>query len=129
MRMSGYHDKVFLSLLFSMLFLLMGLEVVLGVSWLEKHGMVVCNWKNMTMEFEWNGQQQLLQGLDDPPIQLTSMEALSKQPRQIRAIFFVCFQAVIEENHHDLPIDLQQLLNNCEDIFQEPNKLPPIREI
>ena len=107
----------------------MGLEVMLGVSWLENLGMVVFNRKNMIMEVEWNGQQQLLQGLDDPSIQATSMEALSKKLRQIHAIFVVCFQASIEENHHDLSIDLQQLLNNYEDVFQEPNQLPPTREI
>ena len=29
------------------------LDIVLGVQWLELLGSVVCNWKTLTMEFEW----------------------------------------------------------------------------
>ena len=32
---------------------LRGLDMVLGIQWLEMLGSVVCNWKQMTMEFEW----------------------------------------------------------------------------
>ncbi|KAJ0009874.1 hypothetical protein Pint_33368 [Pistacia integerrima] len=32
---------------------LTGLDLVLGVQWLEQLGLVVCDWKKMTMEFQW----------------------------------------------------------------------------
>lgn len=35
---------------------LTGLDIVLGVQWLELLGSVVCNWKQMTMEFQWGNQ-------------------------------------------------------------------------
>ncbi|KAK0603526.1 hypothetical protein LWI29_005918 [Acer saccharum] len=31
---------------------LIGLDLVLGVHWLEQLGTVVCNWKQLTMEFQ-----------------------------------------------------------------------------
>ena len=35
---------------------LIGLDMVLGVHWLEQLGTVVCDWKRMTMEFSWKDQ-------------------------------------------------------------------------
>lgn len=39
---------------------LIGLDMVLGVQWLEQLGTVMCDWKRMAMEFSWNGQRQQL---------------------------------------------------------------------
>jgi hypothetical protein len=39
---------------------LCGLDLVLGVQWLEQLGTVACDWKKMTMEFMWNNQMQKL---------------------------------------------------------------------
>ena len=33
-----------------------GLDLVLGVQWLETLGPVVCNWRQLTMEFKWDHQ-------------------------------------------------------------------------
>lgn len=30
-----------------------GLDLVLGIQWLEQSGIVVCNWKDLTMQFQW----------------------------------------------------------------------------
>ncbi|KAK8482065.1 hypothetical protein V6N11_063350 [Hibiscus sabdariffa] len=38
---------------------LRGLDLVLGVHWLEQLGTVVCNWKQLTMEFQWNNETQI----------------------------------------------------------------------
>ncbi|PNX55392.1 hypothetical protein L195_g049021, partial [Trifolium pratense] len=39
-----------------------GLDVVLGVSWLCTLGKVVLDWKDLTMQFWYNGQKVVLQG-------------------------------------------------------------------
>lgn len=48
---------------------LTGLDLALGVQWLEQLGTMVCNWKKMTMEFQWKNKAQKLQGPDTSPIQ------------------------------------------------------------
>lgn len=48
---------------------LMGLDMVLGIQWLERLGDVNCNWKNLTMKFNWGGRYQCLKGINSPLIQ------------------------------------------------------------
>ncbi|KAL8115464.1 hypothetical protein AgCh_022091 [Apium graveolens] len=36
---------------------LIGLDMVLGVQWLQQLGSVVCDWRNLTMEFCWEGRR------------------------------------------------------------------------
>jgi hypothetical protein len=35
---------------------LVGLDMMLGIQWLEMLGYVVCNWKQLTMDFHWDKQ-------------------------------------------------------------------------
>ncbi|RVW67435.1 Retrovirus-related Pol polyprotein from transposon 17.6 [Vitis vinifera] len=79
---------------------LAGLDMVLGIQWLEMLGSVVCNWQYLTMDFNWENQARRLQGIQGP-IQATSLETIAKEHRQ----------------------------GEFEDVFQEPCKLPPLREI
>ncbi|RVW92516.1 Retrovirus-related Pol polyprotein from transposon 297 [Vitis vinifera] len=79
---------------------LAGLDMVLGIQWLEMLGSVVCNWQYLTMDFNWENQARRLQGIQGP-IQATSLETIAKEHRQ----------------------------GEFEDVFQEPFKLPPLREI
>lgn len=45
----------------------MGLDLVLGVHWLEALGTMMCDWKKLTMKFQWQNKPQLLHGLGAPP--------------------------------------------------------------
>ncbi|KAJ0095894.1 hypothetical protein Patl1_15297 [Pistacia atlantica] len=70
--------------------LLTGLDLVLGVQWLEQLWTVVCNWKKITMEFQWQNQFQNLQGVNAQLIQVASLRAVSKEVRQGSSMFAVC---------------------------------------
>jgi hypothetical protein len=37
-----------------------GLDVVLGIQWLKNLGPVICDWKNMTMSFQWDNKNIML---------------------------------------------------------------------
>ena len=50
-----------------------GLDMVLGIQWLETLGSVVCDWKKRTMDFIWEQQPKKLQGIKIPPIQDTTL--------------------------------------------------------
>lgn len=52
---------------------LTGLDLVLGVQWLEQLGPVVCEWKMMTLEFQWANKPQLLQGNRTDNLQQASL--------------------------------------------------------
>jgi len=69
-RCKGQFEDVHIDLydtLFSLTFYslpLTGLDVVMGIQWLELLGSVVCVWKRLTMEFVWEGQTKRLVGID-----------------------------------------------------------------
>ncbi|RVW93094.1 Retrovirus-related Pol polyprotein from transposon 17.6 [Vitis vinifera] len=108
---------------------LTGLDLVLGVQWLEQLGTIVCNWKKLTMEFQWENQTHKLQGTNTQTIQVASLKAVSKELRQGRSMFAICLQSTSNEIQQTIHLDMQQLIKAFEDIFREPNQLPPAREI
>lgn len=42
---------------------LVGLDLVMGVQWLESRGPMLCDWKAQTLQFQWMGHTILLNGL------------------------------------------------------------------
>lgn len=93
----------------------MGLDVVLGVQWLENLGIVTCDWKKLTMVFQWNNQRWLLYGLDAPPNQAASLEEISKKTSTADSV--------------TANPGLQKLLTEFLGLFHEPNQLAPTRKI
>jgi hypothetical protein len=67
---------------------LVGLDMVLGVQWLEMLGSVVCNWKQLTMDFHWDKQARRLQGINQP-IQATTLASITKEMRQGQLLFAI----------------------------------------
>ena len=78
LRCQGRYDKVrveFQGTEFYLTFFslpLIGLDLVLGVQWLEMLSFVVCNWKQLTMDFIWKNENQRLQGVDMQKIRVAS---------------------------------------------------------
>ncbi|KAJ8765745.1 hypothetical protein K2173_014867 [Erythroxylum novogranatense] len=108
---------------------IMGLDMVLGIQWLQQLGDVNCNWKHLTMKFYWDGQLQFLKGIDSQIIQPYSSKKMTKELRQGSSIFAICFQMQQELLLEGIHLDMQQLLHQYADIYQHPTELPPEREI
>ena len=106
-----------------------GLDLVLGVQWLETLGSVVCNWRQLTMEFKWEHQVRKLQGTHHQHIQTASLKELTKELRQGQSLFAVYMHNATSIVHEGMPPDMQGLLEEYTDIFEEPTKLPPAREV
>ena len=102
---------------------------MLGVQWLEQLGIVVCNWKKLTMVFQWENQTHKLQGTNTQIIQVASLKVVSKELRQGSSMFAIYLQSTSNEVQQAIHLDIQQLIKAFEDIFQEPNQLPLAREI
>ncbi|KAJ0095181.1 hypothetical protein Patl1_15035 [Pistacia atlantica] len=81
----GRYDKVRVELQGTEFYLtlfslpLSGLDLVLGIQWLEILGSVVCNWKQLTMDFIWKNQDRRLQGVAVQTIQAVSPKMLSRK--------------------------------------------------
>jgi hypothetical protein len=71
---------------------LTGLDVVLGIQWLELLGSVVYDWKQLTMEFLWENQPRRLIGIDIQDIREASLQELSRMTQPGQALFALCFQ-------------------------------------
>ena len=107
---------------------LVGLDVVLGVHWLEQLGTVLCNWKKLTMEFQWCNQHHVLQGMGTS-IQPTSRKAIAKDVRQGSSMVAICMQSLAIPQEQNVNPELKQVLEDFADLFQEPTQLPPTREV
>jgi len=81
------------------------------------------------MAFLWKNQHHQLEGIDNQSIQLIKFKAISKEMKHGNSIFAVCLQAAREDMPQSTQPDIQQLLQEFEDIYQEPKQLPPQREI
>ncbi|CAL9234153.1 unnamed protein product [Arabidopsis halleri] len=94
---------------------LTGLDVVLGIQWLEQLGPTICDWKAKSMRFLWAGTEQMLTGLQQP----------------IHLNFLKNYEWARPGNDvvSGLPTDLRCLLHDFSSIFETPTQLPPQREI
>lgn len=108
---------------------LIELDLVLGIQWLKQLGIVVCNWKKMTMEFQWQNQPQMIQRTNEHAIQVASLKATAKELMQRSSMFSICVQPLGKTTQQDVHPDMQQLLESFDDIFQGPKQLPQTREV
>ncbi|KAK9209596.1 hypothetical protein WN944_001963 [Citrus x changshan-huyou] len=81
------------------------------------------------MEFDWGNQRRYLQGISLQSLQTASPTEISKEIWQGNEAFAICLHTKLEEALRAVPTDMQQLLKDYEEIFQEPTKLPPSRGI
>ena len=110
---------------------LSGLDVVLGVSWLEKLGPILCDWKAQSMKFKWAEKQIEVHGLHRGPIGKVQSREIEREARQGQSIFALTIQSSEnrESYREQIPPPIQKLLDNFEPVFQTPTTLPPRRDI
>ncbi|KAH9753704.1 hypothetical protein KPL71_015173 [Citrus sinensis] len=99
------------------------------VQWLEMLGSVVCNWKQLTMDFTWENKSCRLQVIGPQSIQTASLTEITKELRQGQSGFAICFHVNVEDSLNTTTPDMQDLLKEYNTLFQKPTKLPPRREI
>ena len=87
-----------------------GLDLVLGIQWLEKLGSVVCNWKQLTMEFQWDNKPRKLQGSASQSIEPATHEEISKELRNGNCVHAICFQLEGESIKKEMHPDIKLLL-------------------
>ena len=111
-------------------------DVILGVAWLEKLGMVLTDWKKQIMKFEVKGEPVTLTG--DPSLihAQVSLKVMKKMLRQNSSGFLVECNAMKvdsqlpgeeEKTVELIPPFVTPVLEQFGSIFEVPCELPPAR--
>ncbi|KAK1653770.1 hypothetical protein QYE76_071575 [Lolium multiflorum] len=105
-------------------------DVILGMQWLEQFGLMQTHWAQKWFQFEWNGKQCRLQGLQPNTKQcdVISPEELKSMYQQDSIYYMVqLYFTVDKDTQKTVPHIVSMVLNSFEDVFAEPTGLPPHR--
>lgn len=103
---------------------LAGLNIVLGVKWLETLGPTICDWKAQSIQIMWEGQTHLLQGVQAATIHAIGPQEIIKEARQGHLLYALCLSDT-ETQIPQVADDLKALIHDFDDLFQAPTGLPP----
>lgn len=109
-------------------------DAILGFDWMQSHSPMECHWKQKTLQFLENGRHVKRQVLLDPPMQLSLISASkvynATKGNDIWAFVLldhVLPNATTEPDTTKQTPELDQLLQSYEDVFNDPQTLPPHR--
>lgn len=104
-------------------------DIILGVEWLAKLGMVTTNWKVLLMQFTWQGSKVILRG--DPSLErtLVTLKSMMKVIRKKKGGVLIEVMSVKKESEetHQVLEALLGILQQYQQVFQMPAGLPPLR--
>jgi hypothetical protein len=110
-----------------------GVDVVLGVQWLQTLGTYSVNHQEHFIQFKWQGQSYKLDGFQPPQTQVVSSQQMEKMIQKGATAYFIqCQNIAIQESKQDdsKTSDIQDLIQKHKKVFQDlPMELPPQRRI
>lgn len=109
-----------------------GFDLVLGVQWLSALGPIVWDFSNLTMKFKNGNQTCVLRGTVPGLIHIVHSGEFSKFMSLVGngpcPMLLASFeQTLLTMQSTSLPLELQNLLSDFDDVFQLPTCLPPVR--
>jgi hypothetical protein len=105
-----------------------GIDVVLGIQWLEILGPVLCDWKNMTMSFHWGHQTIKLAAQTVQPTREIVIQAMDREVQGGGELFAVVPLANPEAEAGPMSPEIQSLLKEFQHLLEEPEGIPPSRD-
>jgi hypothetical protein len=104
-------------------------DAILGYDWLKINSPTTCHWGAKTLSFAHQGQQIQLQGVisSTHPATEISQEAWGKCWAGNEVSALAILEVVPTDSVQQLPLAIQSLLHQYEDVFQDPQTLPPSR--
>jgi len=108
-------------------------DAIFGFDWLQAQSPMDYDWKNKTILFFKKGTVIKLQGLLDPPIQMSSISATKvfNATKGNDVWVFVLLDHVppthptTTNEMKSYPPELNNLLRSYQDIFKDPKVIPP----
>ncbi|KAH0641887.1 hypothetical protein KY290_033503 [Solanum tuberosum] len=109
-------------------------DVVLGIQWLCKLGDIQMSFENLFMKFNYLGKQVTLQGTC-PSFKIVGAKALTSLFEDNVQIFMIRVNNEKDDKNITFmkndagPEEIQGLIEQYRDLFNEPKKLPPYRGV
>lgn len=113
---------------------IIGPEVVLGVQWLIELGTIKTIYQELTMGFSWGGKDVKLKGeniLIETPCKGKKLSKLAALDRisKLYHLSSIEQQENDDETSLEIPLVVREVLQQYNEVFQEPKGLPPIRAV
>lgn len=115
-------------------------DLVLGVQWLSTLGPIIWDFTKSQMEFSIEGRRFVLRGAKQTSIKLINNKSSSHAVQQGAQLCFLylnktensiavpcCTLMSMEDHSLGLPATIEDLIQEFQDIFNEPSRLPPRR--
>ncbi|KAE8709758.1 hypothetical protein F3Y22_tig00110328pilonHSYRG00349 [Hibiscus syriacus] len=123
-KMQGYefqHDFRVLSL--------GGSDMVLGVDWMEEFSPILIDFKAKTISFEKEGETVVIKGTQKLPVlRPITGEKFQKLVEKDTEVSGEIYLLSAEAEDSMIPLFLQDLLQEFQEVFEEPNGMPPRRK-
>ncbi|KAL1212943.1 hypothetical protein V5N11_032912 [Cardamine amara subsp. amara] len=107
-----------------------GVDVILGMQWLETLGDMRVNWKKQVMRFEVDGETMTIQGdlsLCNISVSLKSLwKTLRHEGEGLIVEYQECQTGEVEKSVAT-PRELRSVLREFAQVFEEPQGIPPSR--
>jgi hypothetical protein len=103
-----------------------GVDVVLGVQWLQSLGTMALNCQDLFMIFSSEGKEIELRCIQGKPSKVTSSNIITKLlKKENHSVIAQLFSLDVQTSISSAPVDLQIVINNHSKVFEEmPNNLP-----
>jgi hypothetical protein len=102
-----------------------GCDIVLGADWLRTLGPSLMDFKELTMQFDQEGQKYKLQGITDSSLEIISSHRMEKMLKKGHYGVIAQLHAIQETETPSVLQDLQSILFKHQVVFSTPQGLPP----
>lgn len=106
-----------------------GSNMVLGIDWLKSYGLVTFDFYSNSVAISIDGQKLELKGIEEGAKLKLISAAQWRQEVEKGECFLLRHQTVSEEveQGEDIHPEVQQVLDEFQEVFEEPRELPPPR--
>jgi hypothetical protein len=106
-----------------------GVDVVLGIQWLQSLGTMSFNFQELFMRFSLEGKEIELRGITGKPSNVISSNGMTKLLKKgNQGVISQLCSLVVQTFKASIPIDLQGIIDKHSKVFEDiPKGLPPTR--
>jgi hypothetical protein len=102
-----------------------GCDIVLGFEWLHTLGPILMDFKDLTMQFQQEGQQYKFQGITTGSPEIISSHCMEKLLKKGHSGIIAQLHSIHVVETPSVHPDLQSILSHHQVVFTTPKELPP----